>query len=68
VTLLNEFYAARHLIGTAASCTTNCIAPVVKVVHEAIGIRHGQHVPRALDHRRRYCAVSHAVGGQTSRR
>ncbi len=26
---------------TAASCTTNCLAPVVKVVHEAIGIRHG---------------------------
>ena len=29
-------------IVTAASCTTNCLAPVVKVVHEAIGIRHGQ--------------------------
>jgi glyceraldehyde 3-phosphate dehydrogenase len=27
---------------TAASCTTNCLASVVKVVHEAIGIRHGQ--------------------------
>jgi glyceraldehyde 3-phosphate dehydrogenase len=27
---------------TAASCTTNCLAPVVKVLHEAIGIRHGQ--------------------------
>ena len=26
---------------TAASCTTNCLAPVVKVIHEAIGIRHG---------------------------
>jgi len=33
---------ARHPIVTAASCTTNCLAPVVKVVHEAIGIRHGQ--------------------------
>jgi len=32
----------RHRILTAASCTTNCLAPVVKVVHEAIGIRHGQ--------------------------
>ena len=32
----------RHQIVTAASCTTNCLAPVVKVVHEAIGIRHGQ--------------------------
>jgi glyceraldehyde 3-phosphate dehydrogenase len=27
---------------TAASCTTNCLAPGVKVVHEKIGIRHGQ--------------------------
>ena len=33
---------ARHPIVTAASCTTNCLAPVVKVVHEAIGIRHRQ--------------------------
>ena len=33
---------ARHRIVTAASCTTNCLAPVVKVVHEAIGIKHGQ--------------------------
>ncbi len=33
---------ARDRIVTAASCTTNCLAPVVKVIHEAIGIRHGQ--------------------------
>ena len=33
---------AVNRILTAASCTTNCLAPVVKVVHEAIGIRHGQ--------------------------
>jgi glyceraldehyde 3-phosphate dehydrogenase len=33
---------ARHPIVTAASCTTNCLAPVVKVIHEGIGIRHGQ--------------------------
>lgn len=33
---------ARHTIVTAASCTTNCLAPVVKVVHENLGIRHGQ--------------------------
>ncbi len=32
----------RHKLLTAASCTTNCLAPVVKVIHEAIGIRHGQ--------------------------
>ena len=31
---------AHHLV-TAASCTTNCLAPVVKVIHENIGIRHG---------------------------
>ena len=30
-----------HSIVTAASCTTNCIAPVVKVVHEQFGIKHG---------------------------
>ena len=33
---------ARHTVVTAASCTTNCLAPVVKVIHENIGIRHGQ--------------------------
>jgi len=32
----------RHQLLTAASCTTNCLAPIVKVVHEAIGIKHGQ--------------------------
>ncbi len=32
---------ARHGIVTAASCTTNCLAPVVKVMHEGIGIVHG---------------------------
>ncbi len=30
-----------HHTITAASCTTNCLAPVVKVIHEGIGIRHG---------------------------
>jgi glyceraldehyde 3-phosphate dehydrogenase len=30
----------QHRIVTAASCTTNCLAPVVKVIHEALGIRH----------------------------
>jgi glyceraldehyde 3-phosphate dehydrogenase len=32
---------SRHRIVTAASCTTNCLAPVVKVIHEGLGIRHG---------------------------
>lgn len=30
-----------HRLLTAASCTTNCLAPVVKVIHEHIGIKHG---------------------------
>ncbi len=30
-----------HHLVTAASCTTNCLAPVVKVMHEQIGIVHG---------------------------
>ena len=32
---------AQHHTVTAASCTTNCLAPVVKVLHEKIGIDHG---------------------------
>ena len=32
---------ASHPIVTAASCTTNCLAPVVKVIHENLGIEHG---------------------------
>ncbi len=32
---------AKHNVITAASCTTNCLAPVVKVIHEELGIRHG---------------------------
>ena len=35
------FNPAEHRIVTAASCTTNCLAPVVKVIHEKLGIRHG---------------------------
>jgi len=38
----NEIYdAGTHQIVTAASCTTNCLAPVVKVLLEGIGIKHG---------------------------
>jgi len=32
---------AQHHIVTAASCTTNCLAPLVKVMHEKVGIKHG---------------------------
>lgn len=35
------YLPAEHHLVTAASCTTNCLAPVVKVIHEGLGIRHG---------------------------
>jgi glyceraldehyde 3-phosphate dehydrogenase len=37
----NLYDPKQHKIVTAASCTTNCLAPVVKVIHENLGIRHG---------------------------
>ncbi len=36
-----RYDASQHDIVTAASCTTNCIAPVIDVVHREFGIRHG---------------------------
>jgi len=36
-----QYDPALHRIVTAASCTTNCLAPVVKVIHEKLGIVHG---------------------------
>lgn len=32
---------SQHQIVTAASCTTNCLAPVVKIIHKHLGIKHG---------------------------
>ncbi|AKO97925.1 glyceraldehyde-3-phosphate dehydrogenase, type I [Marinovum algicola DG 898] len=37
----DRYDPAGHRIVTAASCTTNCLAPVVKVIHENLGIKHG---------------------------
>ena len=37
-----RYNPASDRIVTAASCTTNCLAPVVKVIQENLGIRHGQ--------------------------
>ena len=38
----HEYRPDTHHLLTAASCTTNCLAPVVKVIHQGLGIRHGQ--------------------------
>ena len=35
------FNPQQHRIVTAASCTTNCLAPVIQVIHQHLGIRHG---------------------------
>ena len=37
-----KYDPAHHHLLTAASCTTNCLAPVVKIIHEAFTIKHGQ--------------------------
>ena len=37
----HQYDASKHNIITAASCTTNCLAPVVQVMNEHIGIKHG---------------------------
>lgn len=37
----HDYDSATQNIVTAASCTTNCLAPVVKVLHENFGIKHG---------------------------
>ncbi len=37
----DQYIPQEHHLLTAASCTTNCLAPVVKVMHEKVGIVHG---------------------------
>lgn len=37
----HHLYDGSQRLVTGASCTTNCLAPVVKVIHEGLGIRHG---------------------------
>ncbi len=36
----NEYDPAKHSILSAASCTTNCLAPATKVIHENFGVKH----------------------------
>jgi len=36
-----QYDATKHDLITAASCTTNCLAPVVDVIHNTFGIKHG---------------------------
>ena len=37
----DKYDAARHTVISNASCTTNCVAPMVKVIRDAFGFRHG---------------------------
>ncbi len=37
----DQYNPAENNLVTAASCTTNCLAPVIKVMHEKVGIKHG---------------------------
>jgi glyceraldehyde 3-phosphate dehydrogenase len=37
----DEFDPERHIVVSNASCTTNCFAPMVKVIDDALGVRHG---------------------------
>lgn len=37
----DQYDPALHDIATAASCTTNCLAPIVQTIHQTLGIRHG---------------------------
>ncbi|MHB1299219.1 MAG: type I glyceraldehyde-3-phosphate dehydrogenase, partial [Gemmatimonadaceae bacterium] len=37
----DKYDAAKHVLISNASCTTNCLAPMVKVIRDAFGFRHG---------------------------
>ena len=38
---VDQFDAAKHKIVSAASCTSNALAPIVKILHDGLGIKHG---------------------------
>jgi glyceraldehyde 3-phosphate dehydrogenase len=40
----NSYDPAKHVVFSNASCTTNCLAPIAKVVHESFGIVKGHMV------------------------
>jgi glyceraldehyde 3-phosphate dehydrogenase len=50
----------RHHLVTAASCTANCLVPVIKVIHDSVGIRHGA---VTMLHDGSHCSASDAVIG-----
>src|SRR4030042_1477692 len=52
---------AKHHVISNASCTTNCIAPVVKVLHDSFGVRKGlMTTTHAYTHHQRLLDLAHS--------